>query len=68
MVNSKYQYIVDFINAHFIDTEHYLNDAAREMVDAGHISIEYIDKQPAEKMIEYLDIEKLKFEENIFDI
>lgn len=68
MVSSKYQYIVDFLDTHFIDTEYYLNDEAKEMIESGEISIKYIDKLSAEKMIEYLDVERLEIEENIFEI
>ena len=65
MRDYAYENIVKFIDEHYIDTEYYLNEEARELIEEGVLHLKNIDKMPADEMVHWLDLEKLVQEECI---
>lgn len=61
----EYERVIEFLDTHYIDTEYYLSDEARELMNKDILHIEYIDNLPAPEMIYWLDINKLIIEEQI---
>ena len=61
----EYEKVVEFLDKHFVDTDYYLNDEARELVNKDVLHLEYIDNLPAHEMIYWLDLDKIIAEEMI---
>lgn len=61
----EYEKVVEFLDTHYIDTDYYLSDEARELVDKDVLHLEYIDGLPAHEMIYWLDLDKIIAEEMI---
>ena len=54
---------ISFLEEHYIDTEYYLTEEARELIEEGVLHLEYIESLPAHEMEYWLNIEKLLIEE-----
>lgn len=61
----EYEKVVEFLDTHYIDTDYYLSEEARELVDKDVLHLEYIDNLPAPEMIYWLDVDKIIAEEMI---
>lgn len=55
--------VIRFLDEHYIDTEYYLNEEARALVNKDLMSIEYIDNLSSIEMINFLDISILVIDE-----
>lgn len=65
MRDTIYERVIQFLEDNYIDTEYYLSDEARELIEEGTLSIKYIENLPASDMEYWLDTEKLILTESI---
>lgn len=57
--------VIKFLDEHYIDTDYYLNETSKMLIDNNHLSIADIDSMSSLDMFEYLDIDRLIKEECI---